>query len=210
MCAVFNFQDLQRWLDTHYTATTGKQLPSKFNANTMRPFIKQIAKYDFGIGVGELTSTACWYRYRVRGLALGCWHRCDCGIGADELTCTPCWYRYVFLAGVSDPACHKDFKQEDRSDRSRAYRPVEHKLYEIKWRNISFRDVFWPQHLGCLGGNTSRIQHKEVLTTSSVRRGSTLNGPGKYFIEVFGTQLLKTNWRNCLPKNLYKIFTNPI
>ena len=30
-----------------------------------------------------------------------------------------------------------------------------------KWRNVWIRDVFWSQHLGCWGQNTSRIQHKE-------------------------------------------------
>ena len=33
-----------------------------------------------------------------------------------------------------------------------------------KWlaRNFWIREVFWSQHLGCWGQNTSRIQHKEV------------------------------------------------
>ena len=34
-----------------------------------------------------------------------------------------------------------------------------------KWRKIWIRDVFWSQHLGCWGQNTSRIQNKEVYAT---------------------------------------------
>ena len=39
-----------------------------------------------------------------------------------------------------------------------------------KWREIWVRGVFWVRHLGsrCWGQNTSRIQHKEVLTPSKL------------------------------------------
>ena len=47
--------------------------------------------------------------------------------------------------------------------------PVEHNYIKSKWRDIWIRDVFWSQHLGCWGQNTSRIQHKEVLTPSKLR-----------------------------------------
>ena len=34
-----------------------------------------------------------------------------------------------------------------------------------KWRKIWIRDVFWSQHLGCWGQNTSRIQNKGDYAT---------------------------------------------
>ena len=40
-------------------------------------------------------------------------------------------------------------QQPPQHHRQRRVRwPVDHKLYNLKWRNIWFRDVFWPQYLG--------------------------------------------------------------
>ena len=67
---------------------------------------------------------------------------------------------------LTDP---DDVVPMSRAGRSTQRRPVKHTNYiKSKWRDIWILDVFWSQHLGCWRQNTSRIQHKEILTPSSV------------------------------------------
>ena len=73
-----------------------------------------------------------------------------------------------------------------------------------KWRKIWIWDVFWSQHLGCWGQNTSRIQNKGDYATCTVKSHTTLShrarsyhapgygGRGPYSLNTFSAIL--THW----------------
>jgi len=46
----WSFVDLQRWLDKHYTRSTGHALPAHYVRDVMRPYIKQILRFTFLTG----------------------------------------------------------------------------------------------------------------------------------------------------------------